>query len=372
MLADASAVQFTRNPVGLGGALKTIAAGSGSYLEAPRADEFSHFLFARGRSSLRGPWATHPPLEERIRAIDPGFRPEELEEVARRVRARRAERAEERGERSAPARDSGRGKKILPGDIIDVAGTLDPERLVFAAALLSSLEKNVRTAAASPDDAPHVILALLLAREEDVRAAQLDAVREASGDEAAGAVRAWGERLAGTEAGARLPVLELALPALKERTAADLERLIETADRLIRADDRVEPFELALARTVAAYRDDLANPGASPHGRKTVLTAKRSVEVLLAAVAKNEAAYARGTACLPGMAWPAGRPEDPGVEALDRALDELAELTVREKEKLIAALGAIISEDGQVTVEEAELLRAVCAALRVPIPPLTV
>src|SRR6185295_3009534 len=68
-LADASAVQFTRNPEGIGGALKRIgAAVFGSPLVNPRAAEAGHMYFAEGITSL---FATHPPLNERIRRIDP-------------------------------------------------------------------------------------------------------------------------------------------------------------------------------------------------------------------------------------------------------------------------------------------------------------
>ena len=68
-LADASAVQFTRNPDGIGGALKRIgSAVFGSMLESPRAAEASHMYFAEGISTL---YASHPPLGERIRRIDP-------------------------------------------------------------------------------------------------------------------------------------------------------------------------------------------------------------------------------------------------------------------------------------------------------------
>ena len=74
-LADASAVQFTRNPGGLAGALKKIGGlASGSQLTSAHALEASHLFFANGmRNSLFGIMATHPPLPERIRALDPSF-----------------------------------------------------------------------------------------------------------------------------------------------------------------------------------------------------------------------------------------------------------------------------------------------------------
>jgi Zn-dependent protease with chaperone function len=74
-LADAAAVQFTRNPAGIGGALKKIAGyAMGSSLAHAKSAAIGHFFFAQGfRSTFGGLWATHPPLEVRIRAIEPAF-----------------------------------------------------------------------------------------------------------------------------------------------------------------------------------------------------------------------------------------------------------------------------------------------------------
>ncbi len=72
-LADASSVQFTRNPAGLSGALQKIG-GYGSLMESPHASDASHLFFASGLTdSFFGAMATHPPLDARIRAIDPNW-----------------------------------------------------------------------------------------------------------------------------------------------------------------------------------------------------------------------------------------------------------------------------------------------------------
>ncbi len=72
-LADASSVQFTRNPTGLSGALHKIG-GAGSRVESAHAGEASHMFFGNGLGKpLLGMLATHPPLEGRIRAIVPDW-----------------------------------------------------------------------------------------------------------------------------------------------------------------------------------------------------------------------------------------------------------------------------------------------------------
>jgi Zn-dependent protease with chaperone function len=73
MLADASAVQFTRNPAGLAGALRKIGR-VGARIDSPHAGEVSHMFFENGLGKPVFGWlATHPPLAERIRALDPGW-----------------------------------------------------------------------------------------------------------------------------------------------------------------------------------------------------------------------------------------------------------------------------------------------------------
>ena len=70
-LADATAVQYTRYPRGISGALKKIAYYH-SHLDSPAAETYSHLYFAEGVSSLFSSlMATHPPLKERIKRIEP-------------------------------------------------------------------------------------------------------------------------------------------------------------------------------------------------------------------------------------------------------------------------------------------------------------
>ncbi|MGC2166174.1 MAG: M48 family metallopeptidase, partial [Gallionella sp.] len=87
-LADASAVQFTRNRHGIAGALIKIGGATwGSRLESPSARQYCHAYFSDGVGGfLDGLFATHPPLEHRIKRIDPRwdgkFVAPKVEEVA--------------------------------------------------------------------------------------------------------------------------------------------------------------------------------------------------------------------------------------------------------------------------------------------------
>ena len=73
-LADASAVQFTRNPLGIAGALKKIGGFvRGAVVKNPNAPEVSHMFFGHATSGLTSMFATHPPLSERIARLDPAW-----------------------------------------------------------------------------------------------------------------------------------------------------------------------------------------------------------------------------------------------------------------------------------------------------------
>jgi Zn-dependent protease with chaperone function len=150
-LADASAVQFTRDPGGIGDALKKIAVYSdGSYLKAD-SEEVSHMLFGDGQRMML--FSTHPPLHERIRRIDPGFRPAELEDLAASVLRERSRDREE--VEHAAKHDAARGARDVTGGLFDAGrlieqiGKPDWQRMLTAAAVTASLPDNIRRAAHS-------------------------------------------------------------------------------------------------------------------------------------------------------------------------------------------------------------------------------
>jgi Zn-dependent protease with chaperone function len=394
-LADASAVQYTRNPEGIGGALKIIAAGPGSRLGSPKAEEVSHMLFGKGLSSLRGAWSTHPPIVERIRAIEPSFRREELEDVRRRWERRREARLA--SEEAAAAREAARAEKAramarqvadvldpasgLPRPIpaailIGAAGTLAPGRVAWAAAVLDSLSPSLRGAAASGDEAPALVLALLLSNEAGVRGRQRNEIARSLGEAVAARVEARGAEVDRLAPEARLPLFELALPALREQDPEALDRLAGVARALILADRRVEPFEFALGKLLERYRKSVREPKAVGAGRIRLAQRGPAVRALLSVLTQigapdleaARAAYATALVRLPAGEWGDFAPADPWAPALDEAIDALSDLRPLDLERLVEALASAVGHDGVVTPHEAELLRAICAGLGVPLP----
>ena len=378
-LADASAVQFTRQPDGIGGALKKIKAlYAGSFLTAD-AEEVGHMLF--GQSMGYQMFATHPPLEDRIRAVDPSFDPAEIERIAERMdrhaQSRSAE-AEE-AERDSKARERGPGGLPLDADnLAEKIGQPGLNQVFMAAALVAAIPKQLERAAHSDEWAQEVICYLLLSAEDDVREEQLLTIAQALGSESEQQVRALRQSVPELPPAQRLPLLEIAFPSLRRRPERELVELMRLIEALVKADGRIDVFEYALARLANRQILDALHPErVRPDGRKKLIAMADKAADLLAIVAwhghpdQPEAVEGALDAALEKAGL--DRPEEiPGLEGwpgrLDEALDRLDRLKPREKEKLVNALACCVLHDGQVIPEEMDLMRVVCGLLHVPIP----
>lgn len=381
-LADASAVQFTRNPSGLAGALKRIGASqAGSRLEA-ESDEVGHMLFAGG--AIERMFATHPPLERRIRAIDPSFRPEEIEEIAaqmqRHAAARRAE--VEAGAGSAGRRPERRGAGPLdPEGMIERIGVPGIEQVLAASAVVAAIPDPMTQAAHSIEWAPEVLFYLLVDPDPQVRARQLEMVAEARGAESERRVRALLTEASELPPEQRLPLLEIAFPALRRRPRAELRELLELIDHLVAADRRVDPFEYALARLTAVQVEDALHPERTrPAGRKRLPELRDEVADLVAIVARHgnadeaaaRAAYEVGIARVLVDPPPIPPATDEWPAQLDRALASLDRLRGTDTQRLVGGLASAVLHDAEAIPAELELLRTICASIHVPLPVLDV
>jgi len=370
-LADSAAVQFTRNPAGLAGALRKIGGlASGSRIRSAHAEEASHFFFADGiEKRLFGFLSTHPPLAERIARLDPAGASE----------ARMA------AEPSA----TGFGEGALAGlaaaaggaaaaRLTEAVGRLDAEDLDAAAALLSALPRELTAAAREPLSAQALVLGLLLDRRPEVRERQLAAIAEGAPPEITAELARLVAPLGAVAPKARLPLVDLAVPALRRLSPPQHERFTHLGERLIAADQRIGLFEFALQRLLARH---LATRFASapPEVAAPVALADASAEaaLLLSALAwcggadGAVAAFAAGAAQLRGIAPAALVPrESCGLAAVDRALGRLDGLPPAGKRALLAAAAATVAADREATAEESELLRAIADALGCPLPPL--
>ena len=393
-LADASAVQFTRQPEGIAGALKKISAySSGAILDSGRTEEVSHMLFADGMS--RKLFATHPPLEDRIRAIDPSFKPSELRKLAakmalhpqgRKVATQHsavsgftAASEHNKAASATPVTTTAAGDGFDDFQMLRAVGNPSWEHVAFAANIRDHLPPVLVDSAHSIRRSIDIVLALLLDHRPAVRQQQLETIERYMDSEHKERVLRLIPELSQLEPGHRLLLIELAFPALKRRPKAALRVYLKVMEKLIRADNDIEVFEYALSRLVKIYLIESMNPSHAGGGRRVNSLNKVKVELatvfgVLAQIGHQDQQQARrafsaGMSTLFPMAASNYQPAEKWVADLDTALDRLDLLMPMFKEELIKGLITTLGHDGKITLREIEMLRAICASLHCPMPP---
>jgi len=253
VLADASAVQFTREPMALADALKKIG-GFTPYLSATEGEEVSHMMFGRAAASFRGWFATHPPLPDRIRALDPTF---DGQYIASEV----VHAAADDGDPAAHG-TAAHGTAIAgftggsAGVTVAAAGTVRDDGT--AQSLLDSVPAALREAAHSPTDAILLVVGVALAGNADDDR-QLTAILDARlGRQRRDIAFDLARQLTATDRRLWLPIVETAVPALRRRPAGEIDFMFDLLHRLIESDARQTLFEYVLLVLLRAY---LSPPG---------------------------------------------------------------------------------------------------------------
>ncbi|MBI3852188.1 MAG: M48 family metalloprotease [Verrucomicrobia bacterium] len=371
-LADAAAVQFTRYD-GIASALKKVG---GLYrhgrLDTPYAEVASHLYFVTCHMELFITLlATHPPLEQRIRAIDPGFDGKFTRVSPLRPNARGL--LYEPEQISAPV-------AVAPEQLITGIGNITPEGFWVAASLREALPKSVQSAVNSKLGAMGVLYALLLSSEDDVRTAQLNLLK-ANGDPAAyTATLDLMDDVQNLDVAFRLPLMDLTVPTLRGLDLETQQEFMQCVQDLIEADSAIELFEYtlqkALLRRLHLEREVAPKVRIEFETEKPVLT---ECAVLLSALAQMtretpgqpEAAFARGVHALMSHAQDLKLlPRDQcNLAQVDAALETLAKVAPTVKRRILLACGLTVTTDGKVERREIELLRAIANSLDCPIPP---
>jgi Zn-dependent protease with chaperone function len=380
-LADASAVQFTRNPEGVAGALKKIGAlEQGSLIMSPHSEQASHFFFSDGklgrvRAALTGGrfdfLATHPPLEERIRRIEPrwdGVYPK-LEPLPQ----------EEHERRPTPTETAAR--KVfasLPAQLTALVGTLDQEHLAYAQALLSRIPERVRDAARDPSGARAVVLALLADRSPEVRERQLARIQTSGDEPLEKETRELSSLLESSPRETRLPVLDLTMPALRRLSPAQYEAFKSLVDSFIRADQKMDLFEYTLTHVLKRHLEPVfKKTRLATTDVYSVAALRKECSLVLSAVAHAgdrdanaaERAFTEGARELRDVPLAFTPRSEAGLSGVEEALTKLARLAPKLKGQLMRALIGAVAFDGKITAGEGEVLRAIADALGLPMPP---
>ena len=385
-LADASAVQFTRQTTGLAGALKKIAGLSDGSRLSDRADaeEASHMLFGDG-VGFSGLFATHPPLLERIQALEPGFRSEQLE----RLRGQWAltppsglqeDRMMGLDAQSAPLPPRDARLDVTPPMVAAQVGSPEADDYRRADAIVHAMPPALRALAQSREAVVPMVLGLLLDDEAALRGRQLPEITARMGDEVAReALALHGGDLQQLHPMQRLPLAALAFPVLRRRPRPELETLLDTVHAIVHCDGRVSLFEYCLGRLLEVQLRESLDPARHARfGRRKPGGVRREFATLLAVVAHAgnpgdpaaaQRAYLAGLQrVLPRDHLPYAPPAN-GVLALDEVWPALDALEPLAKQLMVEAVTAAASHDGRISVAESELLRTICGVLHCPLPP---
>ncbi|MEO6918198.1 MAG: M48 family metallopeptidase [Collimonas sp.] len=389
-LADASAVQFTRNPEGIGGALRKIGGLTdgkkiGSQINHPNAEQLSHLFLGSARPNLLDGWfATHPPLMERLKRIyGRSMSPLEAPELQTPY-AEHAERMPDLPFAAAGFAGAGDGPAMQPSAPSFGAAGLATPSLEFgnSSGNKSPLPAQLDGAVRNPVAARAVIYAMLLGDGAE-RDAQL-AILKADAPQQAAMTTFLAESIARLPLSARLPLVDLAAPALWQLTQPERDNLLAIVDQLIAADSRITLAEFVLqtiltrrlapraGRLVPIRFNRLSDLGpdvalllslvahVSVPADRTDMTAARLTAFLRGATACSELKLASHDYCDgASLSFPRVR------QALDNA-NQLAPLA---KPQLIKALLAAADDGNALQLTSADILRAICAGIEAPIPP---
>jgi Zn-dependent protease with chaperone function len=399
-LADASAVQFTRNPDGIGGALRKIggltatpndaAAGLalGTEIRHAHAETLSHlFLGAARRNFASGMLATHPPLDERIRRIfgrAMNLLPAPEQPVALALAGEAPSLASGVGGASdaraavaamSPFAGLTAGSMPTAQRVTDAIGRSAATPRVYVESWADRVQSlGLGPALNDSVRAPLLVLALLVEKRSEVAQQQLDAVAQTYGREAATEVQALHTTVQQLPPGARLPLLDLAMPALRKLAPATGDRLLMLAHTLILADGRMTLAEFLLF-TVLRRRLGTDAQRPVPLRYKAVGDVAEDAARVLSLLAHVRdpldpaRPFAQAQAALPEATLALVPADQLALDRIAAALDRLNQLVPLAKPAFIKACAAVALEGGSTHWKAASCLRTICAALDAPLPP---
>jgi Zn-dependent protease with chaperone function len=392
-LADASSVQFTRNPEGLSGALQKVG-GCGSRMWSPNAPHMSHLFFGDALTeSVFGAMASHPPIPDRIHAIDPAW--------DGKFKSLVDDKSGNISQHSTPPRppltnlfgtvvggailasgdDDEKPPVIKSRHVLPNIGNPTPLHLEYAVKLRDALPENVKSAAREPLDAVALIYAMLLSDDEKMRATQITEIGKRSSQSISDKTAALFPDVSKIAAHVHLPIINLALGGLRQLSAEQFQNFSQTLQWLIQSDGKIDLFEFVLQKIVLRNLDSQFNgPQKSVVQFYTIKPLVPDCAVILSALAnvgsddaaEIEKAFETGA---PYLRAPDGADlnllpnENCGVDKIDAALNRLAQAVPVIKKNLIEACVHVVGADSVLQEAEAELLRAIADTLDCPMPP---
>ena len=354
-LADASAVQFTRNPLGLSSALKKIAGFTGAKREGSSADlESQHLFFASSGGFLEFLFSTHPPINERIRRIDPAF-DGIIPDVSPAKASAEASAAVSRAAAVAPPPLPAPGR-TMPSDV----------QIQDSVGFRGAIPMELRLAADDTVSAMGLVLGLILRRDPALRAAQVEKARGLADGEVAREAERFEAILRALPAGSRLPLLDLSMPALRQ-LSADQEAAFRQAITQVGYDAEDGLIVLLIQASMKRYLSKETNPPSRPGDLPAAcgLVLSAVVRTSSESPEAKQRAYQLGAGVLGlfGVSASLLADERIDLQEVDDALAVIAGQSVYDRRKFVRACGVAMLNDGRAEPPEVEIVRAVADSL---------
>jgi uncharacterized tellurite resistance protein B-like protein len=336
-------------------------------------------LFGTG-SRLSGMFATHPPLTERIRALEPNFNESDYPHVTLQERDVASERGVDQRGAGIAAATSALASGVAPAAISASVGRPSEEHIAFATRVRQSFPESLYDAAHSSELSYLLVIALILDGRGATSDRQLSLLSEKLGEQRTNLIQQLHAQIQEAGPEYRLPLLEISFPALRQRPVPQLSFLLELTARLIDIDGEVELHEFCFYRVLAINLRQVMNPSKSQKrkraGRKPVRDAAVNLLRIVAQhghadASQAEAAFRAGLSAFGdwGDAYAYSSEEKPTTGNLEKSIDQLVSLNAEGRQMLLDSVTQVVLHDDELTVAEAELVRTVCASLEIPLPP---
>lgn len=380
-LADASAVQFTRNPIGIAGALtKIYLIPFRSYISNPHSEEMSHMFFGEGMAGhLFEFMASHPPLEERIKRIRPSVRLEKLKkEYTSRLSQGRSFSEPilaTAGQQFAQVSTLADTLNTTEDAVVDSVGSPSAVHVAYAMALRESMPDEVLDALQTSEGAQALIYSLVI--EKATEALQIKALRDHVYDELVDRVVSLRPIVAKLDQRYRLPILDMAIPTLKEMTQGQRDEFLIRLNGLVVFDRKVSLEEYVVQSILRRHLKENADRASriryayiEPVLPDCVLLISFMAYVGGGGKAQITRAFESGMSALGSSRPKLLDRKFIKLDDLDRALEKLRKVAFKPRRKIIIACTKVVMSDDKVHIQEAEFLRAVAEVLDCPMPPI--
>lgn len=372
-LADAAAVQYTRSTNGIAGALKKIAGHqSGSTMEQPSAEENSHLFFGSFKQFALGAMATHPPLDKRIKALDPSWDGQVLNRGAGHTGESMAFGL---AGHQAPPQDSPMAGDINHHQFQALYGSVN---LSAATSQLAHTSESLRDAAHDTFEARALVYAMLCSQEPEQQALQRQMIEDHAEPGVPEHVGRLLQEISQKSLREQLLLLQTAMPTLKQMSNRQYHRFYDLCAQVIVADEHIELHEWVIHRILT---QELYGHFVRPHrasGRvKSLGKVEKEAGIVLVILANQAGtqqpetrreAFQRGAEIL-GLKAVDMPDVDFDYRAMNHALERLREMTPALMATFLEACAAVATADDRLTEEEFMLIKGVSATLGCPLPP---